>query len=61
MIELGRMQKLEVKRHTSVGVFLNEKNSKKEDKDVLLPKKEVPENAKVGDIKYLSIGTFKIG
>ena len=50
MIELGRMQKLEVKRHTSVGVFLNLENSKKNDKDVLLPKKEVPEGTKVGDV-----------
>ena len=50
MIELGRMQKLEVKRHTSVGVFLNVENSKKNDKDVLLPKKEVPEGTKVGDV-----------
>ena len=50
MIELGRMQKLEVKRHTSVGAFLNVENSKKSDKDVLLPKKEVPEGTEVGDI-----------
>ncbi|NMB08936.1 MAG: S1 RNA-binding domain-containing protein [Tissierellia bacterium] len=50
MIELGKIQELEVKRHTSVGVFLNVKNSKKGDKDVLLPKKEVPEGTKVGDI-----------
>ena len=50
MIELGRMQKLEVKRDTSVGVFLNVENSKKSDKDVLLPKKEVPEGTEVGDI-----------
>ncbi len=40
MIELGRMQKLEVKRHTSVGVFLNVENSSRKDKDVLLPKKK---------------------
>ncbi|NMA86749.1 MAG: S1 RNA-binding domain-containing protein [Tissierellia bacterium] len=50
MIELGRMQKLEVKRHTSVGVFLNVENSSRKDKDVLLPKKEVPEDLKVGDM-----------
>ncbi|NMB08617.1 MAG: S1 RNA-binding domain-containing protein [Tissierellia bacterium] len=50
MIELGRMQKLEVKRDTSVGVFLNVENSKESDKDVLLPKKEVPEGTEVGDV-----------
>ena len=50
MIELGRMQKLEVKRETSVGVFLNVENIKESDNDVLLPKKEVPEGTEVGDI-----------
>lgn len=50
MIELGRMQKLEVKRDTSVGAFLNVEDSKESDKDVLLPKKEVPEGTEVGDI-----------
>ncbi|QQY80318.1 hypothetical protein EDD65_103151 [Keratinibaculum paraultunense] len=49
MIELGKMQTLEVKNITSVGVFLNTKDSQKKDKDVLLPKKEVPEGTKVGD------------
>lgn len=49
MIELGKMQTLEVKRSTSVGVFLNTKDSRREDKDVLLPKKEVPKGTKVGD------------
>lgn len=50
MIELGKIQKLEVKRNTSVGVYLNVEDSRKLDKDVLLPKKEVPEGTKVGDI-----------
>lgn len=50
MIELGRMQKLEVKRDTSVGAFLNVEDSKESDEDVLLPKKEVPEGTEVGDI-----------
>lgn len=49
MIELGKMQKLEVKRNTSVGLFLNTKDSRKGDKDVLLPRKEVPKGIKVGD------------
>ncbi len=49
MIELGEIQTLEVKRCTSVGVFLNTKDNQKKDKDVLLPKKEVPEGTKAGD------------
>ncbi len=49
MIELGKMQKLEVKRNTSVGLFLNTKDSRKDDKDVLLPRKEVPKGIKAGD------------
>lgn len=49
MIELGKIQKLEVKRHTSVGVYLNVTGSSKGDKDVLLPKKEVPEGIKIGE------------
>ena len=49
MIELGKMQTLEVKNITSVGVFLNTKDNQKKYKDVLLPKKEVPKGTKVGD------------
>lgn len=48
MIQIGEIQKLEVKRKTSVGVYLNTKDSKKGDKDVLLPKKEVPKAANIG-------------
>lgn len=39
MIKLGEVQELEVKRHTSVGVYLNERGEEKKDEDVLLPKK----------------------
>ena len=49
MIKLGEIQKLEVKRNTSIGMFLNTKNSKMNDEDVLLPKKEIPKGTKVGD------------
>ncbi|MCF6463625.1 CvfB family protein [Clostridium sp. Cult1] len=49
MIEIGEIQKLEIKRKTSVGVYLNSKGSRKEDKDVLLPNKEVPKGANIGD------------
>lgn len=50
MIELGKIQKLEIKRYTSVGVYLNVKGSSDENKsDVLLPKRQIPKEAKVGD------------
>lgn len=47
MIELGVVQKLKIKRFTSVGAFLNTDESK--DDDVLLPKSQVPEDFKEGD------------
>lgn len=49
MIELGKIQELEVKRHTSVGAFLNTEDSGRDDEDVLLPKSDLPENMKVGE------------
>jgi hypothetical protein len=47
MIELGEIQKLIIKRFTSVGAFLNEE--KPEDEDILLPKSQIPEGAQVDD------------
>lgn len=47
MINLGEYQNLIIKRFTSVGAFLNEENSKEE--DVLLPKAQIPKDAKIGD------------
>lgn len=47
MIELGRVQNLKIQRFASVGAFLNENDSI--DEDVLLPKSQVPDGAKVGD------------
>lgn len=47
MIEIGRIQNLKIKRFTSVGAFLNTDSSK--DEDILLPKSQVPKDAKVGD------------
>lgn len=47
MINLGEYQELIIKRFTSVGAFLNEEIE--EDDDVLLPKAQVPEGAKVKD------------
>ncbi|MCF6464987.1 CvfB family protein [Clostridium sp. Cult2] len=49
MFNIGEMQKLEIKRNTSVGAFLNSKNSSRKDEDILLPKKEVPKDANIGD------------
>ena len=46
MIELGRVQSLIIKRFTSVGAYLGTDES---DEDVLLPKAQIPEEAKEGD------------
>lgn len=48
MIELGKVQKLEVLRMTSVGAYLGAKNGIEED-DVLLPQNQVTEDIEVGD------------
>jgi len=48
LIELGKIQKLQVLRSTSIGVYLNSKEDRSED-DILLPKKQVPENVQIGD------------
>ena len=48
MIELGKIQKLEVIRKTPIGVYLNLKNDKNKD-DVLLPKSQVPQNIEPGE------------
>lgn len=48
MIELGKIQKLEVIRNTSIGVYLNSKDDHDGD-DILLPQKQVPEDTNIGD------------
>lgn len=48
MIELGKMQILEVVRNTPIGVYLNSGNNADEDA-ILLPKKQVPQETEVGD------------
>lgn len=48
MIELGKIQILEVIRETPIGVYLNEKNEKSGD-DILLPKSQVPPELQIGD------------
>ncbi|MDR5658516.1 S1-like domain-containing RNA-binding protein [Serpentinicella sp. ANB-PHB4] len=47
MIELGKIQKLEVIRIASVGAYLNTINSR--DEDVLLPNNKLDENLNLGD------------
>ncbi len=48
MIELGRIQTLEIIRKTQIGVYLNSKNDKRHI-DILLPKSQVPDDVEVGD------------
>lgn len=48
MIELGKIQKLEIIRHSDFGVYLNTKEDPSED-DILLPNKQVPEGSEIGD------------
>jgi uncharacterized protein len=48
MIELGKMQKLEVITKTQIGAYLNSKNDKGS-KDVLLPQSQVSKEIETGD------------
>lgn len=48
MIDLGRIQKLQVIKIAPVGAYLNTPNNKQQE-NVLLPKKQVPEGTAVGD------------
>lgn len=48
MIKLGEMQELEIVKKVDFGVYLSSDEKNGEDK-VLLPLKQVPENAKIGD------------
>ncbi|MEN8904673.1 MAG: S1-like domain-containing RNA-binding protein [Clostridiales bacterium] len=45
MIELGKLQKLEVIRSTQIGLYLNSKDNRDSD-DILLPRKQIPEESK---------------
>lgn len=47
MIEIGMMQKLSVIREVEQGVYLNELNGHEQ---VLLPKAQIPEGTKIGDV-----------
>jgi hypothetical protein len=48
MIELGKVQKLEVMKLATVGAYLNTKNNTVQD-NILLPKKQVPVDVAIGD------------
>ena len=48
MIELGKIQKLQIVRKTQIGAYLNTISDKSED-DVLLPQSQVPQDIEVGD------------
>ncbi|PKM50908.1 MAG: RNA-binding protein [Firmicutes bacterium HGW-Firmicutes-7] len=48
MIELGKIQKLEVIKLATVGAYLNTRNNQKQE-NVLLPKKQVPMDVAIGD------------
>ena len=48
MIELGKVQDLEIIRETLIGVYLNTSEDGQDD-DILLPEKQVPEGSQVGD------------
>lgn len=48
MIELGKIQTLEVTRRSDFGVYLNSKEDPDED-DILLPRKQVPEDIEIGE------------
>lgn len=49
MIELGIVQKLQIIKKVEFGVYLGEFDSREEDDRVLLPIKQVPVNANIGD------------
>lgn len=48
MIELGKIQRLEIIRESLIGVYLNTSEESEYD-DILLPQKQVPEGLEVGD------------
>ncbi|MDF3003782.1 MAG: hypothetical protein K0S22_254 [Oscillospiraceae bacterium] len=48
MIELGKIQKLQIIRKTQIGAYLNTISDKSE-YDVLLPQKQVPQDIEIGD------------
>ena len=52
MINIGEWNELQLKREKEFGVYLGEEDGSAE---VLLPRKQVPKGAKVGDIIYVFV------
>lgn len=48
MIEIGKMQNLQVIRKTEIGAYLN-LTDEKDKNDILLPKKQMPQELEIGD------------
>ncbi|MDD4439183.1 MAG: S1-like domain-containing RNA-binding protein [Tissierellia bacterium] len=49
MIKLGEMQELEVAKKVDIGIYLKSEDNEKPEDRVLLPKKQVPADTKIGD------------
>src|SRR4051812_12590947 len=49
MIELGKIQSLEVVRKTQIGLYLNTENAE-DDNAILLPQNQVPQEIEIGDV-----------
>lgn len=49
MIEIGKVNKLQIKRFTSVGIYLNEIGVDDKETDILLPKSQIPKQVNTGD------------
>lgn len=50
MLKLGEKQRLQILKKVDFGVYLIDQEEGKEEERVLLPKKQVPQGAKVGDL-----------
>lgn len=48
MFKLGELQELQIVKKVDFGIYLEEKDSQEEHNRVLLPKKQVPEGAQIG-------------
>ena len=60
MIELGVKQKLYIDHKTDFGVYLSDTPERNGKSDcVLLPKKQVPQNAKIGDEVEVFTGDWR--
>ena len=57
MLETGTVRKLKIIKKVEFGIYLAEEGAEEEQAKVLLPKKQVPENAKVGD--FLEVFLYK--